>query len=304
MADTITICPFEQNPDREYIEKLSNHLFDYVMPTLSPTAWMVLCFIVRKTTGWRKESDRLSMGDIKKGTGIKSDNTVIKAVSELEERQFILSEHRKDTRQKNTYTLNTTIKIEVVTTSKNKVDDKTTSKNEVPTTSKNEVVDPKTTSKNADSKEHLKDNKKQQDASDYLGDVFNGQGQPLAPTGPNPQDQWLTYRDKALEAFPGDWGKTAKEREIKRGEILELVTDEGEAFDLGRWQEAISESIAHGVNSNNIARFKEVYRAGGYKKWSATEYPKPANGRDSPMGAQGKVTPGKVTGSLKEGFSV
>lgn len=159
MTSNVTVRPFEKDPDGQYIEKLSNHLFDYVMPSLSPTAWMVLCFIIRKTTGWQKDSDDISIGEIKKGTSIKSDNTIIKSIVELEERQYIVSSHRKDTRQKNTYSLNTTIKIEVVTTSKNEVDGNTTSKNEVVTTINNEVVEPETTSKNEDSKEqYIKDN--------------------------------------------------------------------------------------------------------------------------------------------------
>lgn len=155
------IQPFKKDPDREYIEKLSNHLFDYVMPSVSPTAWMVLCLIIRKTTGWRKESDNLSLGEIKKGTGIKSDTTIIKAVNELEEKGYIIANRHSQTRKANTYALNVSLEIELPTTPKNEVvtttesivEDEPTSESEVVTTPKNEVDKPLTTPKNGDTKE-------------------------------------------------------------------------------------------------------------------------------------------------------
>lgn len=133
---------------------------------------------------------------------------------------------------------------------------------------------------------------KENRAPDFLDDVFNGQGKPVEAKGNIPDDQWIQQRDKALEAFPGEWGRTVKEKELKRGEITGFVAEQGESFDIGRWQRAISESIAHGVSPNNIARFKEVYLAGDYKSYLDTEYPKASgNGRDSPTGLpQGKVT--------------
>lgn len=292
-TNKITIKPFDKDPSGQYIDKLSNHLFDYIMPSLSPTAWMVLCFIIRKTTGWKKDSDGLSIGEIKKGTGIKSDNTIIKAISELEEKKYILSDHQKDTRKKNTYGLNTTLKIEVETTSKNAVvNDKTTSKNAVETTSKNEVEEGLTTSKNEDSKEQsLNTNKKGQTPAqkDYLATIVNGIGNVTEATASNPDDQWFEYRDKALKAFPGDWGRTTEEREIKKNLITGFVANNPK-FNPEHWSFVIQDSIAHGVSSNNIARFIEVYPFKNYDEYLASRY-RAENGRDSPPKPQLKLVP-------------
>lgn len=58
-------------------------LVDYAMPTLSYTAWVCLCFLVRKTLGWGKDSDHLSYSQLMTGTGIKSRNAVCLAMREL-----------------------------------------------------------------------------------------------------------------------------------------------------------------------------------------------------------------------------
>lgn len=165
-GEAVTKCfPFAPNQDAEYIEKVSNHLFDFIMPTLSPTGWMVLCLIFRKTTGWHKEADDLSIAQIKKGTGIKTDATVIKAINELEKKSYIVTIRRGDTRQPNTYALNSNLEIDVTTTKNEVVNQEnghvTTLKNEVATTkngvdtTKNVVVNGLTTSKNEDTKEYI-----------------------------------------------------------------------------------------------------------------------------------------------------
>lgn len=170
----MTVKPFDQNPDREYIDRLSNHLFDYIMPTLKPTEWMVLCFIIRKTTGWHKNTDKVSLAEIKDGTGIESVTTVNKAVTELENRGYITIQRGPQKRRANIYTLNTNFGLDITiskndtveheTVSKNDiVEPKTISKNdtvykaEVETVSKNDIVEPQTISKNDNTKEHIKE---------------------------------------------------------------------------------------------------------------------------------------------------
>lgn len=59
-------------------------LLDQVMPVLSPAGWKVLCFIMRKTKGHQKEEDAIPFSQIKKGTGIKSNHTIHRALEELQ----------------------------------------------------------------------------------------------------------------------------------------------------------------------------------------------------------------------------
>jgi hypothetical protein len=283
-TNKITVKPFEKDPSGQYIEKLSNHLFDYIMPSLSPTAWMVLCFIIRKTVGWKKDSDGLSIGEIKKGTGIKADNTIIKAVGELEEKNYILSDHQKDTRKKNIYSLNTTLKIEVVTTSKNRVvNDKTTVKNEVVTTVKNEVEEPLTTSKNEDSKEQYLNNKGKEHAQengDYLRTVFEQQGKVTEHTTNNPEDQYFEYRDEFLNTYRDMTGEYPEP--LVKDEIGKLITI---GITPATWAESWRQCKLNwsGKNKLPLARVIEVCKFGGdYEKWRKSKYPESSNGRDSP----------------------
>lgn len=69
-------------------------LFDVVMPILSPNAWKVLCFIVRKTVGWHKEFDVISYSQIQVGTGIKSPNAVSLALHELQGEEPVWNKRR------------------------------------------------------------------------------------------------------------------------------------------------------------------------------------------------------------------
>lgn len=141
-------------------------------------------------------------------------------------------------------------------------------------------------------------------APDYLAAVFNGQGQSSEVTASNPDDQWFSYRDKALKAFPGEWGKTPKEREIKKNLILGFVADTPD-FRPDHWSFIIQDCIAHGVSSNNITRFIEVYSYPTYESYLAGKYPASTNGRDSPVGlSQGRVTAPITSRTNDKGFNL
>lgn len=106
-----------------------NDVLDILMPQLSPASWKVLCFILRKTVGWRKTSDAISYSQIMTGTGIGGRATVAKAIEELLGHGVI--EAGKEKRKTTTYTLNPDYEIDA--SSKNELVQKmnqTSSKNE------------------------------------------------------------------------------------------------------------------------------------------------------------------------------
>ncbi|MBD3843638.1 MAG: replication protein, partial [Campylobacterales bacterium] len=69
--------------------QVPNFLVDELMPKMSPNALKCYLLIVRKTIGWAKEYDAISASQFCKFTGIKKDNTVYKALRELEEMELI-----------------------------------------------------------------------------------------------------------------------------------------------------------------------------------------------------------------------
>lgn len=137
---------------------------------------------------------------------------------------------------------------------------------------------------------------------DYLGDVLNGQGKVSEQSASNPDDQWFEYRDKALKAFPGDWGRTPEEKEIKKNLISGFVANTPD-FSPDHWAFVIQDSIGHGVGSNNISRFIEVYPFKNYEDYLSRKYPKSENGRDSPGGFSSSVDL-KISGSSDKGYSI
>lgn len=71
--------------------QVPNALIDEVMANLGDNALRCYLSIVRKTRGWNKESDLISLAQLMTLTG-KSKNSVIKGVAELEEKGFIVRE--------------------------------------------------------------------------------------------------------------------------------------------------------------------------------------------------------------------
>lgn len=64
-------------------------VFDEVMPRCPGNVFKVLMFVIRKTRGWGKDSDRLSVGEIQDGTGIGSENTARVALAWLLDQRMI-----------------------------------------------------------------------------------------------------------------------------------------------------------------------------------------------------------------------
>jgi hypothetical protein len=96
-----------------YYTKFSNYVFDHIMPELSPAAFKVLMFIIRRTLGWRKECDEISYSQFMEGTGIGSEHTIKKAIDELDSKGYIKVD--RDRGVSNFYSINTQV-LSVTTT--------------------------------------------------------------------------------------------------------------------------------------------------------------------------------------------
>ena len=70
--------------------QIPNAVVDDLMSRLSPNAFKCYVLIVRKTTGWGKSSDKISISQFQAIAGIKKRDTVISALAELEKFNLIL----------------------------------------------------------------------------------------------------------------------------------------------------------------------------------------------------------------------
>ncbi len=63
--------------------QIANAVIDEYLSKMSGNAWKCYGLIVRKTRGWQKTHDSLSISQIQKFTGIRKEETVQKAIDEL-----------------------------------------------------------------------------------------------------------------------------------------------------------------------------------------------------------------------------
>lgn len=71
--------------------QVPNAFVDCLMVQLSGNATKCYLLVVRKTVGWGKESDRISISQFEKYTGVKDRKTIYKVIKELESFGLILS---------------------------------------------------------------------------------------------------------------------------------------------------------------------------------------------------------------------
>lgn len=71
--------------------QIANAVVDDLLCLMSGNAWKCYAVIVRKTAGWQKEMDYISVSQFKTLTGIKKDETVADALKELGELDLIAS---------------------------------------------------------------------------------------------------------------------------------------------------------------------------------------------------------------------
>lgn len=74
--------------------QIANAVVDDLLCRMSGNAWKCYAVIVRKTAGWQKEMDYISVSQFKNLTGIKTDVTVADALKELVELNLIASVKR------------------------------------------------------------------------------------------------------------------------------------------------------------------------------------------------------------------
>lgn len=96
---------------------MPNVVFDYWMPRLKPSEFMILMCLCRKIFGWHKTSKAISAKFIAKLTGL-SKPTVINSVAVLEKRGLIIKIRSHDERgdMPNAYRLNVTIPVDEIYT--------------------------------------------------------------------------------------------------------------------------------------------------------------------------------------------
>ena len=79
--------------EQEGFIPIPNKIFDKYMRELKPTEFLVLCAIIRKTWGWRKKEDKISVSQLMEITSC-TNKTIISSLNELEKRKIISTKKR------------------------------------------------------------------------------------------------------------------------------------------------------------------------------------------------------------------
>lgn len=69
--------------------KIPNELIENAVRECSPSAFVLLMFIARKTIGWQKKSDKITHTQIQINTRLNSINTIKRAAKELERYGYV-----------------------------------------------------------------------------------------------------------------------------------------------------------------------------------------------------------------------
>lgn len=77
------------NPFKQNFFPYPNIIVDELMQHMTPIQLVCLTAIIRKTIGWHKASDSISLSQFLKLTGIKSKTTVMRALNVLEQVELI-----------------------------------------------------------------------------------------------------------------------------------------------------------------------------------------------------------------------
>lgn len=162
------------------------------MPAVSPNAWKILVFTIRRTWGWadddsstgRREWDQISYSQFRNGTGIKSDTTVQKAIEECIKAGYLL---RKPIDEQNfKYRLNESFEVEVKETSTVSKEVESDTSTEIKEATPTETVEEKpiTSTVSVDTKERYLNKGENKNPADAGADAPQ-------PTEPILFGQWL-----------------------------------------------------------------------------------------------------------------
>lgn len=86
--------------------QVPNAFVDEAMGMISPAATVLYLFIVRKTRGWQKQADHISLSQFQKETSIKSRTTVVRALDELIQYGIVIKYDDHPQAKGNVYSLN------------------------------------------------------------------------------------------------------------------------------------------------------------------------------------------------------
>lgn len=72
--------------------KFPNNLIDEVMPNCSRAEWLLICAIIRKTNGFQKQKDTISISQFSQLSGISGRQHIIEALNSLIDKGIVLRE--------------------------------------------------------------------------------------------------------------------------------------------------------------------------------------------------------------------
>ena len=85
-----------------------NEIIDHIMPKCKPNTWKVVCITVRKTIGWHKDEDQISLSQYMKLTGIVGRSTLSQALQDAVTQGYLI----KTEGPTNSYAINRDYEIE------------------------------------------------------------------------------------------------------------------------------------------------------------------------------------------------
>lgn len=169
--------------------QLPNAFVDEAMKKLSPTANILYIVIVRKTRGWQKNVDAISLSQFEEITGL-SRKTVVKAIAELVEFGFVKEYAQKTAKSAKSYELNTSVFSTLVESPL--VENLHRTSGEIPLVTSGEIPHTKTTIKTTNTKTNISKEKPKKTRAEKSND-FDAKTVEL-PTHVD-RDLWIQFVD-------------------------------------------------------------------------------------------------------------
>jgi len=154
-----------------------NEILDHIMPECKHTTWKVVCATVRKTLGWHKEVDAISLSQYATLTGITSRDTLTRALRNAVEEGYLV----KIVGETNSYGLNISYEIAALDELPSPLDEPVASPADEPT---------------KESSKDIKDStlRRAKEKSIYVK-AMEAMEQEYADTRPSPLPSWKTKAD-------------------------------------------------------------------------------------------------------------